>query len=147
MLTDPLTVKHPTLSAASAITVATTESFATTDVAPGKSVRQCSSSFLTGGGNAMPAILTIAHSVSNDNKPVLTDRTLIRFDNRVTNVAGAELNAYGYAVFGVPRGATDGNDAIDVVRLVQQLVGLLAVSPSAATLSSANILRILAGEP
>lgn len=144
MLADPLTIRPLVINSA-AVSVGTTESYAVIDLSPGRSVRICSA---TNVGVTYPGKLTIAHSVSNENKPVKTDRILVRFDNTCYNEAGQELNAYAYAVFGLPHGATDSNqDALGPMLLVQQLCGLLAVSPSANTLSSANMLRVLAGEP
>jgi hypothetical protein len=145
MLSDPLTVKSLDLSVASSISVFATASYAVTDISPGRSVRIASAS-----GADMPAKLTIAHTVSNENKPVKTDRTLIRLDYTGYSPASAgPVVASAYMVVAIPQAslvAIDDN-AIDASKLVQDLIGVVAVSPSAATLSRANLLRILAGEP
>lgn len=145
MLSDPLAVKILDTSVASSITVAETVSFATIDLSPGRSVRKCAAI-----GN-MPAQLTIAHTVSNENKPLKTDRTLVRLDYTCISPATlVPVTAACYMVLAVPQGAsvdTSTTDPLDPVVLVRGLLGVLAVSPSAATLSQANLLRIIAGEP
>jgi hypothetical protein len=145
MLSDPLTIKGVSLSAHSTISPSGVDSFATTDVAPGRTVRQCSISAITGG----PATLTISHSVSNDNKPAKTDRSLLRLDFLVKDSSGREMNAYAYAVVGIPRGAyyyNDGTQALSGVAVAQMLIGALC-GVTASALDEARITRVLAGEP
>jgi len=149
MLTDPLNVKSLSLPAHTAITVLSTDSFAVTDIAPGKSVRVGALASATGTPEAN---LTISHSVSNENKPSKTDRTLVRIDLKYKDLNGRELLAYAYMVVGIPRGAVDPSfQPISVATLgstlVSALLGVVAVSATAATLDETKILRILAGEP
>lgn len=147
MLVDPLPVKYPQLSAASALTITGTDSYALVDLAPGKSVRRCAACV----ANACPSILTISHSVSKENGAVPTDRLLVRLDlEELTSVSGeaGNLKAFAYLVVGIPRGALgkDGNTFNKTV-LVEMLLGAVAVSPTAATTSNANLDRMIAGEP
>nr|QDH88478.1 MAG: hypothetical protein H4Bulk46313_000003 [Leviviridae sp.] len=149
MLVDPLPVKSLSIGSHTAITVPVTDTFALVDLAPGKTVRKCPA--LSYNGVLAPAILTISHSVSKENGDVPTDRVLVRIDlsslRTATGVAG-NVKAYAYLVVGVPRGTLDtGNYAFDPVALIQCLIGAVAVSPTAATLSELNLVRILAGEP
>lgn len=153
MLVDPLPVKTLNLSSASAITVVETNSFALVDLAPGKSVRRCAAigGAMAGMQNAA-ATLTIAHSQSKENGAVPTDRSLIRLDLDGLSKSTAEkggLKAFAYLVVGAPRGAmsVDGDDVFLPLQLVYTLLGTFAVSTTAATLSDANLSRILAGEP
>jgi len=87
--------------------------------------------------------------VSNDNKPAKTDRTLIRIDGLVKDVAGREMNAYAYMVAGIPRGAyyyADPETALEAIALVQGLLGA-ACGITASALDETRIARVLAGEP
>jgi len=144
MLSDPTTIKGISLAAHTTISVSTSDSYATIDVAPGKSVRKCSSSAVSGG----PATLTISHSVSNDNKPAKTDRALVRIDYLVKDSEGREMNAYAYAVIGIPRGATmyNSQDEFESIMVVQSLIGALS-GITASALDETRITRVLAGEP
>jgi len=150
MLTDPLNVKSLSLAAHTAITVLETQSFATVDVAPGKTVRK---GLLTVASDPLPATLIISHSVSNENKPAKTDRTLIRFDVLTKDSQGVEMTAYAYLVLGVPRGTVNRSDgspwAVTDFRLgvLSALLGVTGVSTSAATLDETKIDRVIAGEP
>jgi hypothetical protein len=146
MLVDPLPVKSLSLVAHTAITVPYTDSMAVTDVAPGKSVRIGA---LQGLGSIL-GTLTIAHSVSNENKPVKTDRCLVRFDVPLYAASGQICTGSAYFVVATPRGCFDDAalaSAYAPLALVQALLGVIGVSPTAATLSDTNLLRILAGEP
>jgi len=148
MLVDPLPVKSLSLVAHTAITVTSTDSFAVIDVAPGKSVRTGTLGALT--GLTRPPVLTIAHSVSNENKPVKTDRCLVRFDVPLWAPSGQVCNAAAYLVVATPQGCFNDNElTVPYVplALVQAVIGSIGVSPTAATLSDTNLLRILAGEP
>jgi len=154
MLADPLVIKSPDLGAASAITVVETNSYALIDAGPGRSVRVCNPATFYGQNCARPATLTISHSVSNENKPVKTNRSLIRLDFSLENSSGQELKAYAYAVIGAPEGtslAAPMGDPITAsecgLALAQALIGALGTSSTAATLSSTKITRVLAGEP
>jgi len=97
--------------------------------------------------------LTIAHSLSNENKAlnILTDRILVRLDitglRRQTGVVDT-AKASAYLVVSAPRGVVDPEDTgFSSLVLLETLLGVVAVSPTAATLSEVNIARILAGEP
>jgi len=152
MLADPLPVKVLTLGAASALTVEQTESYALIDAGAGRSVRRSTDAKI----NALllpPATLTISHSVSNENKPTLTDRTLVRFDLPLLGPEGRSPKAFCYAVIGIPRGtlfAANGTSIIDNtivgIGLTQHLIGALGVNPTANTTGVANLQRIIAGE-
>jgi hypothetical protein len=149
MLVDPLPVKRLSTEAGTAITVLSTDSFALVDLSPGKTVRVTNALALTGQGVGK---LTIAHSVSNESKLVPTDRLLVRIDHQVTNddsIRPGNLNAFAYIVAGTPRGALldDASTPYSTLGLIQTLLGVLAVSPTAATLSATNLNRIIAGEP
>jgi len=151
MLPDPLTVKAPVLNGTTALTLDTTESFAIIDVSPGRTVRQANLSALA----STLSLLTISHSVSNENRPSKTDRHLIRLDTRFK--AGIEdsreVTASAYCVVAVPRGAyTETNgDPVDnnvVQHLLNILFGAMFTGSSNATLDSgAKFFRLLGGEP
>jgi len=150
MLVDPLPVKCLSLGAASAISVLSTESFALLDLAPGKSVRKASAISPTGASG--PATLTISHSVSKENGVIPTDRLLVRLDmdqlSLDSDIPSGNTKAFAYIVIGTPRGAFDSNGAaFDSVVLFEALLGVVAVSPTAATLSNANLYRMRNGEP
>lgn len=152
MLVDPLPVKSLSLVAHTAITVAETTNFAVTDVSPGRSVRR---GFIGSFDATTPCDLIIAHSVSNENKPAKTDRTLVRLDVKLFTSAGQPVIASAYLVVAIPQGAfvTSASDAnpfrssVEGLEMIQTLLGAIGVSPTAATLSDTNLLRILAGEP
>jgi len=153
MLADPLIVKAPSLAAASAITLLESNSFAVIDAGSGQSVRKVASPTFGAQTCANPALLKISHSVSNENKPGLTDRTLVRFDFTLVDLDGKPFNAFAYAVIGVPRGNLSASGAgseianSDLgVHLVQHLIGALGVLSTANTTGVANLSRILAGE-
>jgi hypothetical protein len=149
MLVDPLPVKTLDTNTASSITVLHTDSFATIDVSPGRTVRQCAD--FGGLGDTNRTVLTISHTESNENKPAVTDRTLIRLDFDIFDFEGGPMTASAYCVIAAPRGAyVDASSSpteLSRIKLLQSLLGVLAVSTSAATLSAANATRILAGEP
>lgn len=149
MLADPLAVKVLDTSVASAITVLSTLSFAVTDLSPGRSVRQGKNAVISANS---PSHLTIAHSVSQENKPDKTDRLLVRYDQTCYSPSTlVPVTASAYLVVALPIGAkTDpvsDADPVTALPLVQTLLGALMVSPSAATISQANLIRMLAGEP
>lgn len=152
MLSDPLSVKCLQLSSHSAISVWSTDSFATVDVSPGRSVRVCPAMAGVNLTN-LRGTLTIAHNLSNENKSlgVATDRILVRLDVdglRREASTGDTVKAAAYLVISAPRGVydADGSDFSPLV-LLETLLGAVTVNPSAATLSETNITRILAGEP
>lgn len=153
MLADPLTIKSLSLSAHSAITVIETNSFATIDAGAGRSVRSCAAPTLAGVSLDQPAVLTIAHSVSNENKPGKTDRHLVRLDYVFRDATGdQDLKAYAYAVVGVPRGGIfvggeQQSTPLMALALVQNLIGVLGVNSSSAALDETKVNRILTGEP
>jgi len=152
MLADPLVVKSLDPTPATAVAVLETNSYAMIDAGSGRSTRVCA--FPTMGNEALvrPATLTISHSVSNENNPVKTDRTLIRFDFLIEDSAGKELKAYAYAVFGIPKGTlySQPDSLLSLMTLRNGMVGALAgallTSESAATLDEAKFVRIIAGE-
>jgi hypothetical protein len=149
MLPDPLTVKTIDITQPNVVTVLSTESFAVTDVSPGRSVRIQGSSPITGG----PSKLTVSHTVSNENKPAKTDRILIRLDHTFVDQSGKELTGYVYAVFGLPRGMYDAANAQPYDRqtvgllMGGQLMGVLGAHASNNTLGGSYLGRILNGEP
>jgi len=149
MLVDPLPVKSLSIGSHTAITVPVTDTFALVDLARGKTVRKGAA--LSYNGVLAPATLTISHTVSKENGAIPTDRTLVRIDLsslRTASGVNGNAKAYAYIVVGVPRGTLDtGNYAFDPVALLQCLLGVVSVSPTAATLSEVNLVRILAGEP
>jgi len=145
MLSDPLTLKYLDLSSHTTVSVGSVGSFATVDVSPGKSVRQASGNGITAG----PATLTIAHSVSNENKPAKTDRSLVRLDLLCKDALGREMTMFAYTVFGVPRDARTYSSDLDPVAsvyLAQAMAGILC-GITATALDESRVTRILAGEP
>jgi hypothetical protein len=150
MLTDPLKVNHITAVSAAAGVLTTTiyavESYAVVDLAPGKTVRKC-----TSADGTVKSTLTISHSVSNENAPFLSDRTLIRFDQqRVNEETGKNVTASVYANIVHPQGG-DFTAAV-VHNLVRSLGAFLLSGESNGTdgfLADENstIQRIIAGEP
>jgi hypothetical protein len=155
MLTDPLPIKTVTLSAHSAVTVGATHSFARVDAGDG-SARYVDATALLSGIVVLngPSVLRTAHSVSNENKPTKTNRTLIRLDIPLLGLGREMLGAYCYSVIGIPAtnmlDPTDGETIVTPatigVALTNFLVGALACSSTAATLDETKIARILAGE-
>jgi len=150
MLADPFVLKSLSIVANTAITVGQTDSFVTIDPGAGRSVRACKSY----SNNALgAAVLTIAHSVSNENKPAVTDRHLMRLDFAVNDKEGRAMNAFAFALFGVPRGIWDNanDEAADAssqsYAMACALIGALAVNPASAALSSTRLGAFLAGEP
>jgi len=151
MLTDPLLVRRLSLASHSAVSNPYSESYALTDIAPGKSTRKC------GTPNGMPSsvqsTLTIAHSVSKENAPVPTNRLLVRIDYDGLQAAPdgpSTGKCFAYLVIGNLQGAgfDDGGwNPWDTLRSFETLLGVTAVLPTAATLSEANIVRMIAGEP
>jgi hypothetical protein len=147
MLPDPLPVKSLSIPAHTAITVVQTDSFAVTDLSPGRSVRIGTLNACTDGPTGQ---LTIAHSVSNENKPVKTDRVLIRFDANIFDAATSQpVVASAYLVCATPRGAINsiGGADFQMIQLIETLLGVVCVNTSSAALSETMLLRILAGEP
>jgi len=153
MLADPLVIKAPDLTAATAFTLANTNNFAMIDAGAGRSTRVMSNPQLGGESMSRPATLTISHTVSNENNPVKTDRTLMRVDFLLEDSAGKELKAYAYAVVGVPRGtlykAAGSDQSIDFsmgLAMLGVLVGVIASAEGANNFDETKVLRILNGE-
>jgi hypothetical protein len=153
MLADPLLIKSLDITPATAFTLLESNSFAMTDAGSGRSTRVCVAPSIGLGTPTRPATLSISHSVSNENNPVKTDRTLLRGDFILEDVNGKELKAYAYAVFGIPQGALYGAGVADQIALsdlkkalVGFLAGVLLASESASTFDETKITRVLAGE-
>jgi len=67
--------------------------------------------------------VSISHSESKENKGILTDRHLIRFDHVKPDTVGSTIRASAYMVFTVPRGTITQQQAIDnVLRLLSFLL-------------------------
>lgn len=153
MLADPFPLKSLSIAAATAITVLETNSFVTIDAGAGKSIRKCASFQVAALPCVTPALLTVGHSVSNENKPAVTDRHAIRLDLDLQDKDGDLLRAFGFMVIGVPQGtySTDGTTIITPgnvgYALASNLIGALAVNSASAALSNTRLLAILAGEP
>ena len=154
MLADPLPIKRLSLAAHAAITVTYTDSWPRIDAGDGSARYELSSLSLGGNLPNGSATLRIAHSKSNEQKPVLTERTLCRFDYPLLGLDGKKYNCYAYTVIGMPlTSVVDSSDPTTVISaatikraLAEYLVGILAVSSTAATLDETKIDRILAGE-
>jgi hypothetical protein len=149
MLADPLVVKSLSLTAHTAITATETLSFPRIDAGDGSAKYVLAPATI--GGLVMPrAQIRIAHSVSNENKPALTDRTLIRLDVNGVDVDGRAMTGFIYTVIGMPRGFLEPGTSQNPVGAYAQLLiphlGILATSVSTATLDETKILRIIAGE-
>jgi hypothetical protein len=155
LLSDPLSLKSLSIAAATAITVVETNSFVTIDAGAGKSIRKAAAfSFTTGFPNVVPAQLTLAHSTSSENKPLITNRHMGRLDFSFKNREGDPLQAFIFFVAGIPAGGIYGDDGTTNVpestigyALASNLVGLMAVNPSSAALSATRINSLMAGEP
>ena len=152
MLTDPLVVKSLSLVAHTAITVAETLSFPRIDAGDG-SARYVLASPEIGGITFPRATLKISHSVSNENKPAKTDRTLVRLDVDMVDADGRAMTAFAYLVTGLPQGAQNiaGDTAEPVgtaefLGILQVFLGAAAVNVGSAALDETKILRILKGE-
>jgi len=154
MLTDPLPIKRLSLGAHAAITVISTDNWPRIDAGDGSARYVLPSITIAGTDSNGPSTLRIAHSNSNEQKPVQTTRTLIRFDFPVMGPEGKAYNSYAYAVIGIPQtpvyDISDGTTLVSAASLgqglVECLIGALAVSSTAATLDETKIARILAGE-
>jgi hypothetical protein len=89
--------------------------------------------------------VTISHSTSSENKPITTDRSLIRID--VTQVAPVDPlvdpTASVYVVFAQPRAVYSRADMVAVFR---HLIGLVLFEDTSTTLDGARLMRILNGE-
>ena len=155
MLADPLPIKRLSLAAHAAVTVTATDNWPRIDAGDG-SARYVLPVVTLGsaGDSSGPATLRIAHSKSNEQKPVLTSRTLIRIDVPILGNDLKVYNSYAYAVIGMPQiPVVDPGDGIASIShallgqgLVEYLVGVLAVSSTAATLDETKVNRIIAGE-
>jgi hypothetical protein len=150
MLTDPLPIKIINPASHAAVTVLDTVSLALIDLAPGRSVRKVAGGFAAPANlNGISTTLTISHSVSKENGSVPTDRTLVRLDYagfKPSSDGPASLKGFAYIVIGSPRGAVDNNDvALDPYSLFLPLLGIAAVSPTAATLDDSQLYRIVTG--
>jgi hypothetical protein len=155
MLADPLPLKRLALSAHAAITVVETVSWPRLDSGDGSA--RYETVVPLGGMTDSPSNskLKISHSVSNEQKPAVTDRTLIRIDSPVVGLDGKVFNAYAYIVIGMPRvpladpadlAAGSISSAQIAIELVEHLIAAVAVSSTASTLDETKITRILAGE-
>jgi hypothetical protein len=149
MLADPLVVKSLSLTAHTAITVTETLSFPRIDAGDG-SAKYVLSPATIGGLVFSRAQIRIAHSVSNENKPALTDRALIRLDVTGSDAEGRAMTGFIYTVIGMPRGFYEPGASLNPVsgytHLLVPHLGLLAVNVAAATLDETKINRIIAGE-
>jgi hypothetical protein len=153
MLPDPLTLKSLSIGANTAITVLETNSFVTIDAGAGKSIRKCPSFATTSLVDVTPAVLTLAHSQSSENKPAITDRHAARIDLDLQDKEGKLLKAFAFMVTGVPRGAwsTYATAYYPISNisytLASTLIGLLSVNPASANLSATRLAAFLGGEP
>lgn len=153
MLADPFVLKSLSVAANTAITVGATSSFVTIDPGAGRSVRKTSAMNGLGFSLEPEAVLTLAHSVSNENKPAVTDRHLMRLDVGVTDKEGRAMNAFAFALFGIPRGIYDLEGDTTIVGstfsllMSNALIGALAVNPASAALSTTRLAAFLGGEP
>lgn len=150
MLPDPLTLKGLNFTGSQTVAgvITSASTVAVTDVSPGRTVRK---GFVP--NLPAPATLTISHTVSNENKPVKTDRHLVRLDAKLSsdasNVNKGDLTASCYVVITVPHGAVDTNGAeYDAYYMLSALIGFLTVNPSTGNLDArATLNRLLSGEP
>jgi hypothetical protein len=151
MLVDPLPVKSLSLVSHTAVTIMETLSFALLDLAPGRTVRKCAAGSSLAGLKGCPLTLTISHTASKENGVIPTNRALIRLDIsglRTDPAVAGSTKAYAYLVIGTPEGVYDtDSNSYDSSSLLETLLGVFAVSPTASTLSEVNLGRIIAGEP
>lgn len=128
-----------------------------TDIAPGKSVREGAGPNVGVNDDVVTKRkVTISHSVSNENKPLTTNRTVFRIDDSFLNTDGKQVvTASAYLVTSIPvSGHYDINDALT---LVQTLLASLTVNPASALTGGTGIdgavqvpdtlMRVLDGEP
>lgn len=149
MLSDPFVLKAPTLSSHSSLTVSETVSLARKTEQSGTATYGP-----TKAGSDMQVSMRISHSESNENKPTKTSRVLVRID---INGVGADLkplNAFAYAVIGMPKADLYGSanevaqsgTPLDATQLTQFLLAALATNNSTGATDETKIPRLIAGE-
>jgi hypothetical protein len=152
MLTDPFVLKAPSLAAHTALTAYNTLSLPRVQEQGGTA--QYGPVLTNSSVLGKSVTMRISHSKSNENKPVQTNRVLVRIDLTGVNADGQEGVAFAYAVVGMPEktlhntvgAAVAGDDPVTDVFMLQLLIGALAVSNSAVTLDETRIARLLNGE-
>lgn len=86
-----------------------------------------------------PVLLTISHSVTNENKGILTDRTLIRMDViQHDDTRGEDVQLSLYSVFAIPRGTTVDSDGSTYRELANLMGSLLLFNNSGADSTGAH---------
>lgn len=146
MLADPLPT-YPLEVDAAAPNTGYAIDLAVTDISPGGSVRIWSDDAGSLGTTTnLKLRLSISHSVSNENKPVPTDRTLIRLDATVLSpdTNGNSPTGSVYMVFAQPRNGQF--SPADMVLIARYLIGAI-LKEDGTHISNERLLRLLAGEP
>jgi len=68
--------------------------------------------------------LAISHSVSNENKPTITDRAVIRINRkRVNTETGKDVTASAYLVIASPRGVVTTTETVELVYALLSFFG------------------------
>jgi hypothetical protein len=117
--------------------------FRLVDAGPGSSKRQ-----VTDGNDKL--LLTINHSLSSENKPFQTNRSVIRLDrSRVNAETGKVVTQSAYLVCATPYGV-DFSDA-DAAELARTLIMFALTGPTNGSnwtnAAGQPLPRVLAGEP
>jgi len=137
MLTDPLVIGVVTdgSDGLNIFAGASVTSLELQDLSETGSVRIGPIPLQGGGGNK--GSLTISRSQSNENKPIVTDRTLIRLDvTKVHSVTGKKVTMTAYCVTGLPQG--DNPFTLDdQVCLVRHLALFLLIGETTGTAMTA----------
>jgi hypothetical protein len=115
----------------------------TLDFSPGATVR---SGELSDGTKVT---LNIKHSLSQENAPFTTDRSLVRIDlERINATTGKPVRASFYTLASVPRGPDfSRDDALAWLRNLAVFTGFGKTSSGDLVDADNSMARILAGEP
>lgn len=96
--------------------------------------------------------MTISHSTSNENKPLTTDRSVIRLDvRRVNTLTGQVVTLSVYLVVALPQGGLFTTE--DAAKLTKDLASFCLFGPSDAAIHGYSdqytdtIDRVIRGEP
>jgi hypothetical protein len=149
MLSDPLTVKVPSLVGASTLTILDTLTFARLLEHGGGSLYKGTAS----ATDQFTRTATVRHSRSNENKPVATNRLLVRVDANGIFADGKPALASAYLVCIIPeqdmyanQAAVTSGDVFTWNAHLGALLGFFAVNSADSKLNTAILDRLVAGE-
>lgn len=149
MLPDPIVIN--TLLIGANVQTDTTSSWSLVNLDGGKSTRVCTeldnnmdANSFTGG--SLKATMTISSATSQENKPIVTDRTMVRIDFTRKVPADPLVNPTGsvYVVLAQPRAEIKVDDMVGAFKIL--VAALLRVSGNNTTLSTTSLERVLSGE-